>query len=105
VCWKADVNFLLPKVIPQNASKSDKLYWPFCLSNISYEQLGRHRPSLLINKGLMNLVPGMAIWWFLLGACNMAAPPLNLLGEVGLLSGLVSLFWLLMFVLVLLSFF
>nr|AQP29205.1 NADH dehydrogenase subunit 4 [Cyrilliotermes angulariceps] len=76
----------------------------FCLSNISYERLGSR--SLLINKGLINLMPSMAMWWFLLSACNMAAPPsLNLLGEIGLLSSLVSWSWLLMLVLVLLSFF
>lgn len=61
----------------------------FCLSNFSYERFGRR--SLLISKGLINLMPSMAIWWFLLRACNMAAPPsLNLLGEIGLLSSLVS---------------
>ena len=61
----------------------------FCLSNISYERFGRR--SLLVNRGLINLMPRMAIWWFLLRACNMAAPPsLNLLGEIGLLSRLVS---------------
>nr|YP_009350268.1 NADH dehydrogenase subunit 4 [Apilitermes longiceps]AQP26718.1 NADH dehydrogenase subunit 4 [Apilitermes longiceps] len=76
----------------------------FCLSNITYERFGSR--SLLVNKGLINLMPSMSMWWFLLGACNMAAPPsLNLLGEVGLLSSLVSWSWLLMFVLVLLSFF
>nr|WHM51753.1 NADH dehydrogenase subunit 4 [Reticulitermes virginicus] len=76
----------------------------FCLSNISYERFGSR--SLLINKGLVNLMPSMAMWWFLLSACNMAAPPsLNLLGEIGLLSGLVSWSWYLMFVLVFLSFF
>ena len=76
----------------------------FCLSNISYERFGRR--SLLINRGLTNLMPRMAIWWCLLRACNMAAPPsLNLLGEIGLLSSLVSWSWCLMFVLVLLFFF
>nr|WES82265.1 NADH dehydrogenase subunit 4 [Amitermes sp.] len=76
----------------------------FCLSNVSYERFGSR--SLLINKGLINLMPSMAMWWFLLSACNMAAPPsLNLLGEIGLLSSLVSWSWYLMFVLVLLSFF
>nr|WHM51844.1 NADH dehydrogenase subunit 4 [Cahuallitermes intermedius] len=76
----------------------------FCLSNISYERFGSR--SLLINKGLINLMPSMAMWWFLLSACNMAAPPsLNLLGEIGLLSSLVSWSWCLMFILVLLSFF
>jgi len=61
----------------------------FCLSNITYERFGRR--SLLVNRGLINLMPRIAIWWFLLRACNMAAPPsLNLLGEIGLLSSLVS---------------
>ena len=31
----------------------------FCLSNISYERFGRW--SLLVNKGLINLMPRMAI--------------------------------------------
>nr|WNL54337.1 NADH dehydrogenase subunit 4 [Amitermes foreli] len=76
----------------------------FCLSNVSYERFGSR--SLLVNSGLINLMPSMAMWWFLLSACNMAAPPsLNLLGEIGLLSSLVSWSWYLMFVLVLLSFF
>jgi NADH-ubiquinone oxidoreductase chain 4 len=76
----------------------------FCLSNISYERFGSR--SLLISRGLINLMPRMTMWWFLLRACNMAAPPsLNLLGEIGLLSRLVSWSWCLMFVLVFLSFF
>nr|AQP29942.1 NADH dehydrogenase subunit 4 [Diversitermes sp. A TB-2017] len=76
----------------------------FCLSNISYERFGSR--SLLVNKGLINLMPSMAMWWFLLSSCNMAAPPsLNLLGEIGLLSSLVSWSWCLMFVLIFLSFF
>nr|AIY62083.1 NADH dehydrogenase subunit 4 [Parrhinotermes browni] len=76
----------------------------FCLSNISYERLGSR--SLLINKGLMSFMPSMTMWWFLLSSCNMAAPPsLNLLGEIGLLSGLVSWSWLLTFALVFISFF
>nr|YP_009350619.1 NADH dehydrogenase subunit 4 [Labritermes buttelreepeni]AQP27469.1 NADH dehydrogenase subunit 4 [Labritermes buttelreepeni] len=76
----------------------------FCLSNFSYERFGSR--SLLVSKGLINLMPSMAMWWFLLSACNMAAPPsLNLLGEIGLLSSLVSWSWCLMFVLVFLSFF
>jgi len=52
------------------------------VSNISYERFGRR--CLLVNGGLINLMPGMAIWWFLLRAFNMAAPPsLNLLCEIG----------------------
>nr|URH16614.1 NADH dehydrogenase subunit 4 [Termitogeton planus] len=76
----------------------------FCLSNISYERFSSR--SLLLNKGLMSFMPSMSMWWFLLSSCNMAAPPsLNLLGEISLLSSLVSWSWLLMFVLVFLSFF
>nr|YP_009412746.1 NADH dehydrogenase subunit 4 [Anabropsis crenatis]ASK85617.1 NADH dehydrogenase subunit 4 [Anabropsis crenatis] len=76
----------------------------FCLANISYERLGSR--SLLINKGLMNFMPSMALWWFLLSSSNMAAPPsLNLLGEIGLLNSIVSWTWISMFMLMLLSFF
>nr|YP_010519759.1 NADH dehydrogenase subunit 4 [Rhaphidophora quadrispina]UXP34386.1 NADH dehydrogenase subunit 4 [Rhaphidophora quadrispina] len=76
----------------------------FCLANISYERLGSR--SLLINKGLMNFMPSMTLWWFLLSSSNMAAPPsLNLLGEIGLLNSIVSYTWLTMISLMLLSFF
>nr|YP_009973818.1 NADH dehydrogenase subunit 4 [Melanostoma orientale]QNH93626.1 NADH dehydrogenase subunit 4 [Melanostoma orientale] len=61
----------------------------FCLANITYERLGSR--SLLINKGLLNFMPSMSLWWFLLCAGNMAAPPtLNLLGEISLLNSIVS---------------
>nr|AQM40065.1 NADH dehydrogenase subunit 4 [Capnogryllacris melanocrania] len=75
----------------------------FCLANISYERLGSR--SLLINKGLMNFMPSMTLWWFLLTSSNMAAPPsLNLMGEIGLLNCIVSWTWLTMISLMLLSF-
>nr|URX53340.1 NADH dehydrogenase subunit 4 [Kalotermes approximatus] len=76
----------------------------FCLANISYERLGSR--SLLISRGLLCLMPSMSFWWFMLSACNMAAPPsLNLLGEISLLNSLVSWSWLSMFFLAFLSFF
>nr|URX53429.1 NADH dehydrogenase subunit 4 [Rugitermes unicolor] len=76
----------------------------FCLANISYERLGSR--SLLIGKGLLNLMPSMSFWWFMLSICNMAAPPsLNLLGEFSLLNSLISWSWVSMFSLVFLSFF
>nr|YP_008993137.1 NADH dehydrogenase subunit 4 [Epiophlebia superstes]AFM83559.1 NADH dehydrogenase subunit 4 [Epiophlebia superstes] len=76
----------------------------FCLANIAYERLGSR--SLLINKGLMNFMPSMCLWWFLLSSANMAAPPtLNLLGEIGLLNSIVSWSWVSMFALSFLSFF
>nr|YP_009643540.1 NADH dehydrogenase subunit 4 [Psolodesmus mandarinus]AWH61865.1 NADH dehydrogenase subunit 4 [Psolodesmus mandarinus] len=76
----------------------------FCLANISYERLSSR--SLLINKGLINLMPGMSLWWFLLCSSNISAPPtLNLLGEISLFNSIVSWSWLTMFLLSFLSFF
>nr|YP_009171482.1 NADH dehydrogenase subunit 4 [Stenopelmatus fuscus]AJW76312.1 NADH dehydrogenase subunit 4 [Stenopelmatus fuscus] len=76
----------------------------FCLANISYERLGSR--SLLINSGLMNFMPSMTLWWFLLSSSNMAAPPsLNLLGEISLLNSIVAWTWIVMIMLMLLSFF
>nr|QVL28809.1 NADH dehydrogenase subunit 4 [Parhelophilus kurentzovi]UXG19011.1 NADH dehydrogenase subunit 4 [Lejops sp.] len=76
----------------------------FCLANITYERLGSR--SLLINKGLLNFMPSMTLWWFLLCSANMAAPPtLNLLGEISLLNSIVSWSWITMFMLIFLSFF
>nr|YP_010713863.1 NADH dehydrogenase subunit 4 [Atyopsis gabonensis]WDD39083.1 NADH dehydrogenase subunit 4 [Atyopsis gabonensis] len=61
----------------------------FCLANMVYERLGSR--SLVVSKGLMNFMPSMALWWFLLSAGNMAAPPtLNLLGEISLIISVVS---------------
>nr|YP_010415042.1 NADH dehydrogenase subunit 4 [Agrilus ornatus]URW97763.1 NADH dehydrogenase subunit 4 [Agrilus ornatus] len=75
----------------------------FCLANISYERI--YSRSLFLNKGLINLMPVMTLWWFLFSACNMAAPPsLNLAGEIMLINSLVSWSWLNMFGLALMSF-
>nr|AMN09037.1 NADH dehydrogenase subunit 4 [Pedicia sp. ZK-2016] len=76
----------------------------FCLANISYERMGSR--SLFINSGLLNFMPSMALWWFLLSSANMAAPPtLNLLGEISLLNSIVSWSWVSMVMLAFLSFF
>nr|WMQ52791.1 NADH dehydrogenase subunit 4 [Acosmeryx castanea] len=76
----------------------------FCLANINYERL--HSRSLFINKGMMNFMPSMSLWWFLLMSSNMSAPPsLNLLGEISLINGMMSWSWLSMLMLMLISFF
>nr|AML25708.1 NADH dehydrogenase subunit 4 [Staphylinidae sp. BMNH 1274192] len=76
----------------------------FCLANISYERLMSR--SLFLNKGLINLMPSMSLWWFLLSSSNMAAPPsLNLLGEIMLINSLVSWSYLTMLMISLMSFF
>lgn len=76
----------------------------FCLANISYERL--HRRNLYLNKGLLNIIPRLSLWWFLFRSSNMAAPPsLNLLGEIILINRLVRFRWLTMIFLSLISFF
>nr|YP_010996565.1 NADH dehydrogenase subunit 4 [Dasyhippus peipingensis]WPE03601.1 NADH dehydrogenase subunit 4 [Dasyhippus peipingensis] len=76
----------------------------FCLSNIMYERLGSR--SLLINKGMINFMPSMALWWFLFSSSNMAAPPsLNLVGELSLLNSIISWSTFSFLVLIFLSFF
>nr|BBN79984.1 NADH dehydrogenase subunit 4 [Grandidierella japonica] len=61
----------------------------FYLVGLIYNRTGSR--SLFVNKGLINLMPSLSVWWFLLVAANMAAPPtLNLLGEVALISSLLS---------------
>nr|YP_008816195.1 NADH dehydrogenase subunit 4 [Retinia pseudotsugaicola]AGZ92361.1 NADH dehydrogenase subunit 4 [Retinia pseudotsugaicola] len=76
----------------------------FCLANINYERL--HSRSLMINKGMMNFMPSLSLWWFLLMSSNMAAPPsLNLMGEIMLINSLVSWCWFSMIFLMLISFF
>nr|YP_010729952.1 NADH dehydrogenase subunit 4 [Parnassius maharaja]WEF74901.1 NADH dehydrogenase subunit 4 [Parnassius maharaja] len=76
----------------------------FCLANINYERL--HSRSLFMNKGMMNFMPSMSLWWFLLMSSNMAAPPsMNLMGEISLINSLVSWSWLSMVMLIMMSFF
>nr|YP_009441781.1 NADH dehydrogenase subunit 4 [Tetratoma fungorum]AOY39326.1 NADH dehydrogenase subunit 4 [Tetratoma fungorum]ARH54697.1 NADH dehydrogenase subunit 4 [Tetratoma fungorum] len=76
----------------------------FCLVNISYERLSSR--SLYLNKGLINIMPSLSLWWFLLISCNMAAPPsLNLLSEVILINSILSYSFYNMLFLSLISFF
>nr|QWB85930.1 NADH dehydrogenase subunit 4 [Glenea licenti] len=76
----------------------------FCLANISYERVNSR--SIYLNKGMLNLLPSLSLWWFLLSSSNMAAPPsFNLLGEIVLINSLVSYSWVLMIFLSLISFF
>nr|AFP16881.1 NADH dehydrogenase subunit 4 [Anaspis sp. BMNH 840206] len=76
----------------------------FCLANMSYERLLSR--SLYLNKGLINIMPSLSLWWFLLVSSNMAAPPsLNLLGEIMLINSILSLNGINMILLSLISFF
>nr|WAX39163.1 NADH dehydrogenase subunit 4 [Anaplecta sp. 4 ZQW-2020] len=76
----------------------------FSLVNICYERTGSR--SMFINSGMMSFMPSMSLWWFLFSAAMMAAPPtLNLIGEIGLLIGLLGWSLLSIFLLVFISFF
>nr|YP_010890368.1 NADH dehydrogenase subunit 4 [Stenothyra glabra]USN91686.1 NADH dehydrogenase subunit 4 [Stenothyra glabra] len=53
----------------------------FALANYTYEKT--HTRSLLLSKGILLVLPALAMWWFLFAVINMAAPPsINLLGEI-----------------------
>nr|QGT77317.1 NADH dehydrogenase subunit 4 [Tenuipotamon yuxiense] len=61
----------------------------FSLANMVYERVGSR--SLFMSKGLLNFMPSMGMWWFILSVSNMAAPPsLNMVGEIGLIIGMIS---------------
>nr|YP_009695382.1 NADH dehydrogenase subunit 4 [Curtos bilineatus]QEJ81612.1 NADH dehydrogenase subunit 4 [Curtos bilineatus] len=76
----------------------------FCLANVSYERLLSR--SLYLNKGLLNLMPSMSLWWFMFCSSNMGAPfSLNLFGEIMLINSLISWSWLSFFFLGMISFF
>nr|AFQ62204.1 NADH dehydrogenase subunit 4 [Xyletinus sp. XYL01] len=76
----------------------------FCLVNLNYESI--HSRSLYFNKGMINLLPSLSLFWFLLCSSNMAAPPsLNLLSEIYLINSMVSWSSLTMLFLALISFF
>nr|WCL18779.1 NADH dehydrogenase subunit 4 [Phthiridium sp. A GC-2023a] len=76
----------------------------FCLANFSYERLGSR--SLFINKGLINLMPKMSLWWFFMCSMNLAIPPsLNLLAEIMLMNSMIMWSWLMLIYLFFYSFF
>jgi len=61
----------------------------FCAANIVYQRTNSR--SMIINKGLLNVIPSIRIAWFLLIVGNIAGPPsLNLIGEIIILSSIVS---------------
>ena len=76
----------------------------FYLVNVNYERL-RSR-SLLINKGLINLLPSLTLIWFLLLSSNLSFPPsLNLFREIILFNSLIIWNNKLIYLLILISFF
>lgn len=62
----------------------------FSIGNITYENTSTR--SLYLTKGLLSVIPSISIFWFLFRVINMACPPrINLLGEIILLSCILSI--------------
>lgn len=68
----------------------------FALAGIQYDLFSSR--SVVLNKGLLCIFPFIRFWWFVLRACNIAAPPsINLVRELLLIISLLRysrfLFW------------
>lgn len=65
----------------------------FYLVNLNYKQTNRR--IIILNKGILNLIPKISIIWFLFCCSNIAAPvSLNLIGELFLIIRILE--WLLL---------
>uniref|UniRef100_UPI0030FEFA20 NADH dehydrogenase subunit 4 n=1 Tax=Synergus nanlingensis TaxID=3135082 RepID=UPI0030FEFA20 len=75
----------------------------FCLVNMNYERLKSR--SMFLNKGMMNIMPSICLFWFLMSIFNMASPPsLNLFGEIIMMNSILMWSNMFMFILMILSF-
>nr|YP_010560301.1 NADH dehydrogenase subunit 4 [Dryocosmus liui]UEE83321.1 NADH dehydrogenase subunit 4 [Dryocosmus liui] len=76
----------------------------FCLVNMNYERILSR--SLYLNKGMMNLIPSLSLFWFIMCIFNMASPPsLNLFSEIMMINSLIMWSQILLFVMMIMSFF
>lgn len=61
----------------------------FYLVSVVYERTARR--SLAVNKGLINLIPAIRLWWFLILSRNISAPPtINLIREINIIIRIIS---------------
>nr|YP_010490506.1 NADH dehydrogenase subunit 4 [Smilium sinense]UWM12992.1 NADH dehydrogenase subunit 4 [Smilium sinense] len=75
----------------------------FFLSGVIYDRSGSR--SIMINKGMISVMPNISFWWFLMCVGNMAAPiVLNLVGELGLLGSILSFSFYSLMILMIFSF-
>lgn len=76
----------------------------FCLVNINYERLLSRR--ILLNKGIINIIPSIRLFWFILCIFNISSPPsLNLFREIIIINGLLMWRLFLLLILIILRFF
>lgn len=61
----------------------------FTLVNFNYERVFSRR--ILLNKGFLNILPRLRLWWFLFCSLNIACPPrLNLISEIFIFNSIFS---------------
>ena len=61
----------------------------FFLVNVLYSRSNSR--SIVINKGVLNIIPRIRFWWFIILFFNISAPPsINLLGEIYVINSLIS---------------
>ena len=61
----------------------------FYIINIIYERTNTR--NIILNKRIINFIPNIRFWWFLLLSSNIAAPfSINLLGEISLIYNLLN---------------
>nr|WBU10587.1 NADH dehydrogenase subunit 4 [Megacampsomeris sp. 1 YJY-2023a] len=61
----------------------------FYLVNLNYERTNSR--LIILNKGMMNLLPSMSLWWFLLSMSNISMPfSLNFMGEIMMIYSLMN---------------
>lgn len=76
----------------------------FYIVNIYYYR--SHRRLMLINKGLINILPSFTIWWFLLCSANFSFPlSIGFIGEIYFLGILINLDLIIIIYLILIRFF
>merc|ERR1739845_110705 len=76
----------------------------FSCANIIYER--SHSRRIILNKANLNLFPIISSFWFLLCIANFGGPfTLNLLGEILLIINLRSINFILLILILLISFF
>lgn len=76
----------------------------FCLANMYYEHT--HTRRLFITKGILFINPRISIWWIIIIAANIAAPPsINLLSEILIIARIIFYSHLTLPILIIISFF
>nr|YP_011036701.1 NADH dehydrogenase subunit 4 [Xestocephalus gracilus]WRK21305.1 NADH dehydrogenase subunit 4 [Xestocephalus gracilus] len=76
----------------------------FCLAGMSYERLFSR--SFYVNKGMMKIMPGFSLFWFLFCCFNMSCPPsINFLSEVLIMISMINYFYYSVIYLFFISFF